>query len=337
MEQIKVCFIFRKPGLGYSIEILFNNIIRHLPDNIKAEKFFLKRHTGIYGRISNLLDVKKLKYCDVYHITGDVNYVSLSLPKHKTILTIHDIESLFTTHTIKNQLKKLIWLKLPLNHSAKITVISKHTFSQVSSLIKDTSKIVLINNCIEDDWFEKNKQISKKTNNNILIVGTKANKNLDNIAKALTKLDIELTIIGKLTDAQKELFKEYKYTNYGYLTRDQIKTLYQNASLLLFPSLYEGFGIPIIEAQATGTPVITSNLEPMKSVAGKGALLINPHSVNEIRQAVISLLKDNKLRQQLIKQGYANSQNYKCSFIAKHYADLYKQLTQENKKLKNYG
>ncbi len=332
MEQIKVCFVFRKPGLGFSIEILFNNIIRHLPDYIIAEKFFLKKHTGIYGRVSNLIQASRIKHCDVYHITGDVNYTSLALPKEKTILTIHDIDSLFTSHSLKNQIKKLIWLKLPLNHSAKITVISKHTFLQIKNLVKDENKIVLINNCIEDEWFENVLQKQNSSTEKILIVGTKANKNLDNIAKALKNLDIELIIIGKLTDTQKRLLDKFKYTNYEYLSREQIKNIYQNSSLLLFPSLFEGFGIPIIEAQAVGTPVITSDLEPMKSVAGNGALLVNPYKVSDIRQAVINLLNNKHLRQQLIYEGFKNSQNYKCSVIAKQYAQLYKQLFTENSK-----
>ncbi len=327
MQKIRVCYIFRRPGIGYSIETLFENIINHLPHNIDATKVSLPYHTGVIGRLKNLLFIKKLKNCDLYHITGDVNYVALALPKSRTIITVHDIKSLFDTKSFKNQLKKIFWLKLPLNKVRYITVISDKTLNEVREIISNPEKIHLIPNCIEDSWFEHNESLNLN-NKNILVIGTKKNKNLTNIIKAVKDFNIQLTIVGKLTNLQRKQLGCINYKNYFNLPREQLKKLYLQSRLLLFPSLYEGFGLPIIEAQALGIPVITSNLEPMKSVAGNAALLVNPYDSEQIKSAIKRLITDNDLMQKLKKAGYQNANQYRCSKIAFKYAQLYSKLLQ---------
>ncbi len=327
MNKISVCYIFRKQGLGFSIETLFTNIIKHLPEYIEPQKISLPYHTGMIGRLKNLFYVKKFKNCDLYHITGDVNYIALNLPGSKTIITIHDLKSLFDNNLVKNQIKKLLWLKLPLNKAAHITVISNKTFDELQQIISNTRKITLIPNCIEDSWFHLHKK-TQIENNKILIIGTKKNKNLHNILQAVKDLDIKLIIVGKLNDSDRKKLTNIKYENYYNLSREQLQKIYLQSQILLFPSLYEGFGLPIIEAQALGIPVITSNIEPMKSVAGKAALLVNPHKPDEIKAAINQLLSNHHLRQNLIEAGYLNANQYRCSKIALKYAQLYTSLLQ---------
>ena len=109
-----------------------------------------------------------------------------------------------------------------------------------------------------------------------------------------------------------------------------IINLYKIADIVTFVSKYEGFGVPILEAQATGRPVITSNLSPMKEVAGKGAIFVDPYNVEDIRVAVKTIIFDAEFRQKLVKQSLENVKKYSAKSIAEKYIQLYKQINKTN-------
>ena len=90
----------------------------------------------------------------------------------------------------------------------------------------------------------------------------------------------------------------------------------------MFVSLYEGFGIPIIEAQAAGTPVITSNISSMPEAAGEGAILVDPYSVENIAAELEHVIENSTLREQLIEKGYANAQRFSWDAAAKQMAEV---------------
>jgi glycosyltransferase involved in cell wall biosynthesis len=97
--------------------------------------------------------------------------------------------------------------------------------------------------------------------------------------------------------------------------------------LISFPSLYEGFGMPILEGQATGRPVLTSASEPMAGVAGAGgARLVDPHSESAIREGFIALIGNPALRERLVAAGLENCQRYALSAVAARYLALYREL-----------
>ena len=92
--------------------------------------------------------------------------------------------------------------------------------------------------------------------------------------------------------------------------------MFQEAEMFILPSFYEGFGIPILEAQAAGCPIITSNVSSMPEVAGQGAVLINPKNIEEIAEAMYKIISDGKLRKDLIAKGYQNVKRFswqKCA------------------------
>jgi glycosyltransferase involved in cell wall biosynthesis len=102
----------------------------------------------------------------------------------------------------------------------------------------------------------------------------------------------------------------------GFVSEEDLVTLYSEAELYIFPSLYEGFGLPILESQACGTPVLTSNLSSMPEVAGAGALLVDPYNINDISDSISKILSDKKLREDIIKKGLQNKDDFsweKCS------------------------
>ena len=104
-------------------------------------------------------------------------------------------------------------------------------------------------------------------------------------------------------------------------------SLYRGADIISFPSTYEGFGMPILEGQAVGRPVLTSNLEPMRSVAGQsGALLVDPQSVDSIRNGFLRLTGDEFLRARLIAAGQDNVSCYTLEAVAASYLALYREL-----------
>ena len=159
----------------------------------------------------------------------------------------------------------------------------------------------------------------------ILFLGTKPNKNLELTIAALFGLDVHLRIIGELSRKQKEMLSKFNinYSSDFSISPEQLASEYSNADIILFPSTYEGFGLPVIEGFQAGKPVITSNISPMKEVAGEGALLAEPTSIASIREAVIKLLNDQTLKIQLVAAGKEKVKQYQPGFIAEAYQQLW--------------
>ena len=109
----------------------------------------------------------------------------------------------------------------------------------------------------------------------------------------------------------------------------QIVQEYRKADIINFPSLFEGFGMPIVEGQMTGRVVITSALSPMKDVAGEGALLVDPYSVESIHKAYLRVIGDEDFRNSLIRKGRENVSRFTADKVTEQYIQIYKQILQE--------
>jgi glycosyltransferase involved in cell wall biosynthesis len=105
--------------------------------------------------------------------------------------------------------------------------------------------------------------------------------------------------------------------------------LYRKADLVSFVSTYEGFGLPIIEAQATGRPVLTSGLHSMPEVAGDGAWFVDPFDVESIRSGFRALLGERTLRERLVAAGLRNVKRFDPRTVARQYSDLYREVAAE--------
>lgn len=125
--------------------------------------------------------------------------------------------------------------------------------------------------------------------------------------KAIQECNISLTNLADLTDA--EIIQEYN-----------------KADIISFCSEYEGFGMPIIEANATGRAVITSNLPPMTEIGGKAAYYVNPFNVDNIRQNIIKIINDDKTRNEHIVLGLENTKRFSLSNIVAQYKELYNSI-----------
>ena len=336
MSKIRVLYIFRRPSADFhSIENLFSSIQTRLPEDIQHENLFLPYHEGVLGKIKNILFVLKkhsfFRQFDLIHITGDITYITPFIRGEK-IVTYHDLGSLFADRgSLTRKILNLLWLRWPVRSARKITIISPSTAKEVKDLIPGAeTKLVYIPNCISDEWLSTDTKQREKVRY-ILTVGTKKNKNLERIIRACQDTEVCLIIVGKLSDEQQKLLNNCKleYVVWTNLQYKQIYKLYLQSDIVMFPSLYEGFGLPILEAQAIGRPLITSDIEPMSSVAGRGALKVDPLYVEQLCSALLRLIESYSLRQELVKLGRLNVDQYKCSRISHEYAKLYRNLTQK--------
>jgi len=266
---------------------------------------------------------------EINHITGDISYITPFLLGRKNIITFHDIESLARKSFLRNLLLKYFWVILPSKNASVITVISEHTKSKIIQTVKgiDPGKIKVIYNPISTEL----KLIPKSFNcvkPVILAVGTKPNKNLENIIRAVIGIKCTLLVVGRMSELQLSMLREHsiEYENIYNVPYEKIIEAYARCDILCFPSLYEGFGLPIIEAQTIGRPVITSNYGAMKEIGGEGAILVNPLDVLGISEALKKLFIDEKLRESLVEKGRKNILRFDAQKIADQYLNIYHKL-----------
>jgi glycosyltransferase involved in cell wall biosynthesis len=326
---MQVTYFFRKPQPGYhSIERVFNLVIKNLPHTVQPTVYKLKNgDKGVLSRIKALWEAWTNRG-PINHITGDISYVALVLPRKGLVLTFHDLESLERKDAWRNMLLKWLWVKLPAQRAQKVTVISEHTKQQ---LIKwtgiDEHKIVVIPNPLPEGFVFTPKEFNE-AEPGILAIGTKYNKNLKGIIRALEGLRCRLMIVGKLSEGQKELLEQKKinYQNYVGISDEEMITRYKECDILCFPSFFEGFGMPIIEAQAIGRPVITSNYGAMKEVAGDGAVMIDPNNFKSIEDSLIKVSKEKAYREKLIAFGQKNITKFMPQAVGARYTNLYMEV-----------
>jgi glycosyltransferase involved in cell wall biosynthesis len=167
----------------------------------------------------------------------------------------------------------------------------------------------------------------------ILQIGTHPQKNLETTIKALAGLNCKLRVIKKMTENQRLLVQSLKidYSNAYNLSDQEIVNEYINADMVVFPSLFEGLGMPILEAQATGRVVITSNRSPMNNVAGEGALLLDdPLDVQAYRNAILQIIEEFSYREKLIREGLKNAKKYTVKAASQRYLGLYNFFIRKN-------
>lgn len=313
---------------NFSMEKVFDIVGKNLPGKYRLINYTCPYPSkGFWGRLGNIISAP-FHQGDINHITGDVNYIALLLSKKRTILTIHDCGFLYRKHSaLERWLFKYLWYQWPIAKSQIVTAVSEKTKKDLLSFIKcDPKKIRVIPNPVSSIFARSSKNFSKRPT--ILQVGTAPNKNLKKLIAAIAPIRCHLLVLGHLRESDLNALKKYKisYENVFDLTEREVLDCYKRADLLTFVSRAEGFGIPIIEANIVGRPVVTSNLSPMKEVAGNAALLVNPNSVGEIREAVLALINNPKLRTELVKAGERNARRFDAKNLVREYSRLYEEI-----------
>jgi len=285
---------------------------------------------GFLPRLKAIFEIKRMKG-RIFHITGDVHYLCLGLPKAKTILTIHDLGFMQQKTGLIRVILKFFWITLPVRHCRYVTTVSEATRQDVLKYSNcEANKVKVIPTLINPIFQRKEKKFNQQKPI-LLHIGTAFNKNLERHIKALQGLNVHLHIIGQLNKEQLELLQINKidFTNDYNISNEEIKQAYEKADILLFCSTLEGFGMPIIEAQKVGRVVITSNLSSMPEIAGGGACLVNPFSIEAIRAGILKVIKNTTYRKDLIHKGYKNCQRYGVEKVTAGYEQLYAQILKE--------
>lgn len=279
----------------------------------------------------NLIFLKKYR-SGIYHITGHVHYAALALPKESTILTIHDLVFLNTYRGLRKLVMKWLFLDLPIKRVKWITTVSEKTKQEIIHYCNcDPNKIIVIANPV-DPLLQITNTECENLRPVLLFLGTKQNKNLENTIPALFQLNIQLRIVGELTSEQQSLLEKYEldYVALTNLDDDDLRREYYNCNIVLFPSFYEGFGLPLIEAFSAGKPVITSSIAPMKDIAKDAAMYVNPHSISSIRSAVQILISNSELRNEMILKGVEVVKKYNADLILDEYRSLWEKVMKRN-------
>jgi len=329
-QSFKVVYFHRKPRQfgNFSIEILFEGIRRYLPVFIKpilaVARFESK---GFFPRLFIAVEAA-FRQGDINHVTGDVHFLTLLLRKRKTVLTIHDCAFMEHPSAVARLLLRWFWLKLPVARAAVITTVSQATKDQLLRFVHcNPHKVVVIYNFISPHFQPKPKPFPDRMPV-LLQIGTAPNKNLERLAQALQGIACRLHIVGKLSDAQRQHLAYYQihFTNASNLSEQELRACYEECDLVTFVSTYEGFGLPILEAQSVGRPVITSRLLSMPEVAGDAACLVDPFNVAQIREGILKIIQDTGYREKLISNGFENVKRFQPQTIAGQYVAVYEQL-----------
>jgi glycosyltransferase involved in cell wall biosynthesis len=308
-----------------SMEGIFKLVRECIKDRVEIKEFFCDPSLS---RFQNTLQGKKAAG-EINHITGDVNFLAIGFGGKKNIITIHDFG--FYENPVHSKLVKLVyhifWYYLPLKRVDIVTVVSEFTKEKLIRYFKfPEARIRVIHDPVKPLFtYVKKERLGDKLV--VLMMGTGKHKNLDNLIEAAKGSDFHLDIIGWPAADEVDKLSKYgiSYTVYNSLTDEQVYERYIACDVLFMASLYEGFGMPLIEAQAVGRPVVTSNIGAMKEIGEGSAILVDPHKPQEISDAVLSL-RNRQTYDEVVRKGIANSAKYEAKKIAEQYLAVYKEV-----------
>lgn len=334
-----ILFYRKKYPTAFSIERLFDQLADVFTDrgaNVSREE--LPDYNNALGSVwSNLrwartrVQSKGPKSKVVKHITGDVTSIVFGF-SGPTVITIHDCNPLLRYPKTHPRYWFYRWLifEWPARRADAVTVISEKTRRELLELTNcPADKLHVIPNFV-DPAFTYQPAAFNTDYPTILQIGVKENKNLARLARALKGIPCRLEIVGKPSPRDTAVLEE-NHIDFHWATGisdEELRRRYADADLLSFVSTYEGFGLPILEAQVTGRPVITSDLSPHREVAGPGgALLVDPTDVSAIRAGILRIFGEKDFREGLISAGRTNASSYDIRNVAAQYLELYASIS----------
>lgn len=316
---------------------------------------FIDKYTNIKSNVLRKgiflpFSIKRLNI-DLFH---GLDHIGIPfLYKNKTCkyaVTIHDlIPRIYPSKfTIKHRLVQNTLLPHILRKADKIIVDSNSTKNDIIKFYpryEDKIKVIYLG--VESHFFPRSSQEIEKVLNKynfnfkyFLFLGTvEPRKNIVRVVDAFIRLKQEeniehkLVIIGRKGWLYKKILEKISKTPFShdivfsdFMSDDDLPFLYSGAEIFLYPSLYEGFGLPVLEAMSCGSPVITSNLSSLPEVAGDAAILVDPMNVEEIVQAMEKLLRDRELRNELKRKSLERAKFFSWEMAAKETLHLYEDI-----------
>jgi glycosyltransferase involved in cell wall biosynthesis len=298
---------------------------------------------------------------DIFHIIDHSNaHVAYWLKQKgcKIVVTCHDLVQFVYPEILKDQarfpaLSMASWKYSVqgMEQADRVIAVSTNTAKDVTSMLPIAAeKVVVVPNGVEDKFYQlpadEVLEIKRSYEGSLdvfclLNVGTNhQRKNIDNILKSLVVLrdrgvPVKLWKVGsEFSLEQQKLIRSHNLepmiTFISTPDKITLLKLYNAADALLAPSLYEGFGLTILEAMACGTPVISANVSSLPEVAGDAAILVDPLDVQAIADAVCSLQSDSMLRQSYIEKGLARAKQFSWRSSTEQVVQVYESLVYES-------
>jgi len=282
----------------------------------------------------NVLKDLKAKKPDLFFAPTSYIIPSLAPKSLKVIITVHDLVAFMFPHqhSAKAVLIERLTLRRAVKKAAHIFVVSENTQKDLLKRFKFPQTHIHEVPCAASDFFRepvKEGELAKFRQNFqlpekfILAVGTlEPRKNFGTLIKSFVLIkakypDYKLVIVGKkgwkyshIEEKLKEFNLEKDVMFPGYLEPEDLKKIYACATVFVFPSLYEGFGIPPLEAMACGCPVVSSNVASLPEVIGDAGILIDPKNARKIADSITSLIENPQIRTMLIERGLRRSEKF---------------------------
>jgi len=325
-----------------------------LPSNFQTVEL-LHRDTTVKGYLECRAILRRYQ-CDLLHIPH-----LFWLPRQlfcPYVITVHDVlEHMYRTHDRSHPRRMLHFYltRQVLRGAARVFAVSKFTRSEIEKLFGIPSeRIEVVYNAIDERFLrghasESDRQFLAEryrvTSPFLLYAGRiSPQKNLVRIIEAFSALKAELDKEGKFPDLKliiigDELSKHPDLRRtvirggvqndvrfMGFVPIEVLRIFYDAAKIFVFPSLYEGFGLPPLEAMAHGTPVVTSNTSSLPEVVDKAAVLVNPENVFEIMRALQRVLLDQPLREKLKQRGYEQGKKFSWEASVRQVLSVYEQV-----------
>jgi len=318
---------FRKTN--YSMEGIFDAVKSVLKDRVEIHDYQAD------SKLSKLQNIRRVsKHAGpINHITGDVNFLALGLGGKKNVLTIHDFG--YYENPVHSKFKiaiyKLLWFSLPLKYIDIVTVVSEFTKEKLIRYFHfPEDRIRVIPNPVKE-VFKRDIRTKRNDVPRILQIGSGDHKNVMNMIEAVKGSNYHIDIVGWPSDKEVAKLKEYgiSYSVFNSLSDEQVFEKYKMCDVLFFASFYEGFGMPITEAQAVGRPVITSNFGAMKEVGDGSAILVDPKDPVAIRAAMDTLLQNEQYYNEVVESGIRNAAKYDRVAVAEAYYKVYEELSKK--------
>ncbi len=286
---------------------------------------------------------------DLYHAT---HYVLPAVVPCRAVVTIHDIIHVLYPEFLPNRVAFVYavnMMRRSLGRGDRVIAVSQTTRNDLMKYFQvDGRKIEVVYNGIEDafrqplDDADRDRWLSNLGLERpyLLFVGNakKPHKNLDNVVKAYAQaLKIKdfphrLVCVGERTGVEFKVRQRAEQLGIadrillvGHVAQEALPAVYQGAELFLFPTLYEGFGLPVVEAMASGLPVITSNTSALKEIAAGYADLVNPLDVEGMAKSIVQGVSDADHREALRKLGRRRAQDFHWRQAAEKTLEIYRQ------------
>jgi len=302
---------------------------------------FIKNAETANQKIS--IERLKKQNFDIFHPTYYDSYFLKYIGKKPFVLTIYDMihetyPELFSADNKIARQKKILAQK-----AEKIIAISENTKKDIIKFIginEDKILVIHLGNSInrQENNLKINTDLLKKLPEKyILFVGNRASyKNFNNFSKALIplfKINKKLNAVcaggGEFSDKEINFFKTFNITDKlrQYSVNDYDMTLlYKNALVFVFPSLYEGFGLPILEAFNCGCPVAASNRGSLPEIAGNAAAYFNPEDISSITDAINNIIADDGTKEKMKKNGFEQLKKFSWEKTAEKTLDVYNSI-----------